>query len=392
MSSVHFRAGRRFGGQTRRQRPRPPKVDSEIHNLARVGDVDGVTKLASDPELVNSRDHLRRTPLIVAAWAGHHKLVEALLALGADGDAWAQDSFSALHFACMKGNTDVVTTLLLHGCNKHINQGERKKGRTPLHLATQAGSLPLVKLLLDHKANAHVESKAGKTANIISKTPEITSLLEEALESQEPLPKAQDKEDKARESKKRKAAKKADRTCPECGKQFSSRGMLAGHMQKEHGMQVPAQAGEPEIGVTMPPQGVDLESSTSVTPNDNVGGVTMPPSGVLLGTDDTVVGVTMPPTAIPIVHDATEGQSNANSSQSTNFLAVPQDSVPGSGGVGGWKKPPQISSEADNVEQDPAPDITENSGAEEPVAKKQKTKKKKKKKDKKPRVSLLSFM
>jgi hypothetical protein len=44
---------------------------SELHNVAREGDVAKlVALLANSPDL-DARDKLSRTPLILAAWAGH---------------------------------------------------------------------------------------------------------------------------------------------------------------------------------------------------------------------------------------------------------------------------------------------------------------------------------
>lgn len=57
----------------------------------------------------------RRTALHLAAWAGQLECVKALLAAGAEAGAAAQDDMNGLHFACVKGRTDVARWLLNSG-------------------------------------------------------------------------------------------------------------------------------------------------------------------------------------------------------------------------------------------------------------------------------------
>lgn len=130
---------------------------SALHNAARDNPAKCAEILAQGNANVNARDRHSRTPLHLAAWAGHVRFfyymqtpnapprmhmapgtavsclecwrrmteeaarvmqasaVEALLAAGADVHAAASDDTSSLHFAAMKGHTAAVKILLANG-------------------------------------------------------------------------------------------------------------------------------------------------------------------------------------------------------------------------------------------------------------------------------------
>lgn len=69
---------------------------------------------------------------------------------------------SPLLLACKKGRCDVVDLLLKTGkCN--INQGEMKKGWTPLHEATSNGNNAMTTMLLEHGGHLNVKDKWQRT-------------------------------------------------------------------------------------------------------------------------------------------------------------------------------------------------------------------------------------
>ena len=56
---------------------------SALHAAARTGDVAALTHALASGEDINSKDNLKRTPLHMAAWAGHAVAVQLLLDGGA---------------------------------------------------------------------------------------------------------------------------------------------------------------------------------------------------------------------------------------------------------------------------------------------------------------------
>ena len=89
---------------------------------------------------VNVKDHIGRTPLIIAAFAGDQALVERLLARpDLEVNAVDQDRQTALAWAALGGDAGVVKALL---ADPRTNPGitNRPDGRTALEIATAAGN------------------------------------------------------------------------------------------------------------------------------------------------------------------------------------------------------------------------------------------------------------
>lgn len=89
------------------------------------------------------------TPLILAATAGHEKIVEILLNHGADIEAQSERTKDTpLSLACSGGRYEVVELILSRGANKeHRNVSDY----TPLSLAASGGYVNIIRLLLHHQ-------------------------------------------------------------------------------------------------------------------------------------------------------------------------------------------------------------------------------------------------
>ncbi|XP_057521336.1 uncharacterized protein LOC130801490 [Amaranthus tricolor] len=149
--------------------------DDDIHSAARNGDVNAIELIVScNPLATNSRDKHSRTPLHLAAWAGHANAVSCLCKHKADVGAAAMDDMAAIHFASQKGHLDVVKTLVASGASV---KATNRKGMTALHYAVQGSHLELTKYLLRKGFNLNAKSKAGKTVLDLASNEEIRNLL-----------------------------------------------------------------------------------------------------------------------------------------------------------------------------------------------------------------------
>jgi len=126
--------------------------DARLHDAARNGNVEAVDAvLASGAALLEQQDKHRRTPLHLAAWAGHVRcappppfppaqvdpaflslqcrarldscrlqleVVKSLLAHKANVKAAAMDDMLPLHFAAQKGHTEICRHLITSGALK----------------------------------------------------------------------------------------------------------------------------------------------------------------------------------------------------------------------------------------------------------------------------------
>ncbi|KAL9230758.1 hypothetical protein vseg_006069 [Gypsophila vaccaria] len=147
----------------------------DIHIAARNGDVVSVEIIIStNPLSLNSRDKHSRTPLHLAAWAGHTNVVSALCRHKADVGAAAMDDMGAIHFAAQKGHLEVVKALVSAGASV---KGVNRKGMTTLHYAVQGSHVELTKYLLKKGLSLDAKTKAGKTVLDLAKNDEIRSLL-----------------------------------------------------------------------------------------------------------------------------------------------------------------------------------------------------------------------
>ena len=172
----------------RRDAATAPKT-TRAHDAARNGDAGAlVAALAEDPMLLDAVDALRRTPLHLAAYGGHEECVDLLCKRGARVAAEATDGFTALHFACRAGKTDVVKALVTkHGANA---KGMTYKSENALHLAVSGGkcSVSLVTFLLRKKVNVKATSKKGRSVlECVREDAEdgLREMIEKAIEEAE---------------------------------------------------------------------------------------------------------------------------------------------------------------------------------------------------------------
>src|SRR5512132_3056088 len=101
-------------------------------------------------------------PVADAAMAGNKDAVRALLKQAADVNAAQGDGMTALHWAAMKDDAELVQTLLFAGAN--VRATTRIGSYTPLILAAKNGSGSVIAPLLKSGADANGATANGTTA------------------------------------------------------------------------------------------------------------------------------------------------------------------------------------------------------------------------------------
>jgi ankyrin repeat protein len=180
----------------------------EIHKAVFKGDFDRVVALLKDhPELVDEKDKLGQTPLIVAvnhnkieiaelllanganvnargphmqtplilamSVYNHDKMVRLLLAKGADVNLEDERSMTAVVYAVTKGQLEDVKVLLANDADINFVSGE-----TPLFLAVMGMRRDMVELLLANGADPNQKVGGVTPSRFADSAPKIKALIE----------------------------------------------------------------------------------------------------------------------------------------------------------------------------------------------------------------------
>ena len=135
----------------------------DIFAAAALGNDDALEQaLAVDAAAVRSVAFDGWTPLHLAAFFGHTRAVERLLAAGAEINGLSRNSLrnTPLHAAVAGGHVDAALRLIERGGDVHSSDAG---GHTPLHIAAEAGYLPVVEALLARGADPHVVDAEDRT-------------------------------------------------------------------------------------------------------------------------------------------------------------------------------------------------------------------------------------
>ena len=94
--------------------------ETALHYLAIENRLEAARFLISKGAQVDTRDHSKFTPLIVAAWLGHLEMVSLLLEHGADANAHSETlHWTGLHYAANSGHVEILELLLQAGGQTH---------------------------------------------------------------------------------------------------------------------------------------------------------------------------------------------------------------------------------------------------------------------------------
>ena len=148
-----------------------PSVD--IWEAAATGNIEAVKQHLAAGWDVDAEDNYKSTPLQFAAQGGHKKIVELLIAEGADVNA-NEDGSSPLHIAA---NREIAELLIANGAEVNAKKGF---GITPLHSALFVKRKEIAKLLIAKGADVNTKSEEGATPLHLAATSghnEIVELL-----------------------------------------------------------------------------------------------------------------------------------------------------------------------------------------------------------------------
>jgi cytohesin len=131
-----------------------------LHQASQKGHSDCVKVLLENGALVDCKDRVGRTSLMLAA-PSSDMIVRLLLKAGADHSCKTRVGDSALHWAASKGNSSSIETLLANGAAPNARNTE---GRTPLMQSALYGHSDAVSALLAAGADPAIRDTLGRTA------------------------------------------------------------------------------------------------------------------------------------------------------------------------------------------------------------------------------------
>jgi uncharacterized protein len=143
-------------------------VALSIFEACAAGEMERVERLVADDRTAMNRQSADGwTPLHLAAFFGHMKIAELLLAEGADVSARSTNTNgnTPLH-AALAGNHKLVAGLLIgHGAD--LNAADAS-GWRPLHIAAANNNIDTMKTLIAQGADVNAPNGEGKTAYSIA--------------------------------------------------------------------------------------------------------------------------------------------------------------------------------------------------------------------------------
>ena len=152
-------------------------ADPDAFDAAALGEIERLRELLDvDPEAAGRSAGDGFTALHLAAWFGHPKVAELLLARGADPQAIATNDtdLQPLHSAAAGGHAVIAHLLLDRGADIDARQ---HGGIAPLHSAAHRCDIEMVTLLLGRGADPSVTTEDGQTPADLTTDPAIRALL-----------------------------------------------------------------------------------------------------------------------------------------------------------------------------------------------------------------------
>lgn len=162
--------------------PSPAMRSAPLHIAAAAGRTETVKLLLkyNAQADVTDRSDAGMTPFLLACEYGHAGAAQALLAAGADPLRQDRHGKTALHYAAMSGNMDVMNLLL---AQKGVNiDAKDAEGKTPLHYAARLERAAAAERLLQAGAHPSLYDGAGLTPLHLAVEANSNNLLTQLLE------------------------------------------------------------------------------------------------------------------------------------------------------------------------------------------------------------------
>ncbi|XP_071086287.1 serine/threonine-protein phosphatase 6 regulatory ankyrin repeat subunit A-like [Haliotis cracherodii] len=134
--------------------------NTALHHACLAGDLKRVTTILSDGHDINARGMLKRTPVMLAAWKGHRKVLDFLLDKGADVGIVDGRHDSILHLACVGGGVEIVKPILSYTTRVDINE-KGNYGKTPIMNAAWTRHTDVLQLLVSKGADLSSADDGG---------------------------------------------------------------------------------------------------------------------------------------------------------------------------------------------------------------------------------------
>jgi len=135
--------------------------EKNVFDIARSGTLTEIQNLnKSNPDLINSLNENKTSPLILACYRGNIEVAKFLIE-NVKNINYNSDMGTALMAATYKNQPQLVKLLLEKKANPNATDAN---GITALSLAVQFKNTELVKLLLEYKADKTIKDNKGKTA------------------------------------------------------------------------------------------------------------------------------------------------------------------------------------------------------------------------------------
>ena len=165
-----------------------------LFNAIIAGNFDEVKRIINAGAKLDAVGALDRTPLHMAAFYGRTKIIELLIANGADVNAKDHTAMTPLHAAVISGERaaalageQAVVALLL---DRQANlQAKNEEGQTALHLAAATGQPRLTRFLIERGADLQGKDFDGRTPLYYARKnhhPQTRAVLEQAAKSRSP--------------------------------------------------------------------------------------------------------------------------------------------------------------------------------------------------------------